>query len=157
MEFILLMETLLSRLPSDLIARILPYTDSLQPAPLLQDIVHYVTTRTTLLKLYHQYWKVEWNQWEDEANNTDDMDWLINDIVAYANDHRATMYGYTPRMHEIVMRQVGMQDTEKVDRALRHLDTLPVRTQINVMLGLLTPLEREEVVMEFDRMYGGHS
>ena len=84
------MTELIRRLPLDVVRLIIPYTYEVQDKSLLNDIVNYKECRTKLLDLYNQFWIIE-NQMTDPE---EDKNWLINDIFAYANNYKATMFGY---------------------------------------------------------------
>lgn len=150
------MKHFIDRLPIDIVLQIIPYTYTLQNKNLLHDIVNYIETKKTLLKLYHCYW-MENNQ-EDEDKN-----WLINDIFAYANDYNATMYGYVDKFYCIFERHICLQNQnknqnksqtqskEKIEKYVHNLEKESVETQINIFLGLLNLKERNDLIMAAPR------
>lgn len=127
---------LFTKLPMDLRLRILPYTYQVQPSRLLQDIESYKQTKDTLLRVYHSYW------------NSEDRDWLINDMFAYANHYKATMYGYVDHFYYIFKRKPHLQTMEAIDRYVNHLQEKDVKTQINIVIGLFTVYERTDLVID---------
>ena len=58
-----------------------------------------------LMKIYHHYWIIE-AQMQDPK---EDINWLINDIIAYANNDIATMYGYNDHFYNIFNRMVMLR------------------------------------------------
>jgi len=124
------------RLPKDLQLRILPYTYRVQPPSLLRDIESYKETKDKLLVVYHDYW------------NSEDRDWLINDMFAYANHYKATMYGYVDHFYSIFKRIPKLQTMDAIDRYVNHLEEKDVKTQINIVLGLFTVYERTDLVID---------
>jgi hypothetical protein len=124
------------KLPRDLRLRILPYTYRVQYPLLLRDIENYKETKDTLLKIYHSYW------------NSEDRDWLINDIFAHANHYKATMYGYVNHFYSIFMRNRRLQTIDSIHRYVDKLGEKDVKTQINIVLGLFNVYERMALVLD---------
>ena len=142
------MKDFIQRLPMDIILQIIPYTYNLQNKDLLNDIVHYKETRTLLFSLYHKYWIIDGQQIEPE-----DKYWLINDIHAYANNYKATMYGYIDKFYDIFKRNISLQTKtmDTIDKYVKLSEEKNINTQINIFLGLLTIHERNELVIAFYR------
>ena len=139
------MKNFIQRLPTDIILRIIPYTYNVQNKDLLKDIIHYKETRALLLELYHNYWIVE-AQMQDQE---EDINWLINDIIAYANNDNATMFGYVDNYYNIFKRNIFLKTIETIDKYRNKLERKKVNTQINIFLGLLTICERNDLVTIF--------
>ena len=139
------MKNFIQRLPTDIILRIIPYTYNIQNKDLLKDIIHYKESRTLLLELYHNYWIVE-AQMQDQE---EDINWLINDIIAYANNDNATMFGYVDNYYTIFKRNIFLKTIETIDKYRNKLEGKKVKTQINIFLGLLTIYERNDLVTIF--------
>ena len=141
------MKDFIERLPMDIILQIIPYTYNLQNKELLNDIIHYKESRTLLLKIYHHYWIIE-AQMQDPK---EDINWLINDIIAYANNDIATMYGYNNHFYNIFKRNAFLKTKtiEKIDKYINKLNKKKVNTQINIFLGLFTIRERNDLITEF--------
>jgi hypothetical protein len=139
------MKNFIDRLPLDIVLQIIPYTYNLQDKNLLNDIVNYKKTQTLLLQLYHKYWIID----IQSENPEQDKNWLINDIISYANDYNATMYGYVDKFYNIFKRNIYLQTNESIDKYINILEKKNVKTQINIFLGLLTSNERNDLVNAF--------
>jgi hypothetical protein len=139
------MKDFIERLPMDIILQIIPYTYNLQNKDLLNDIIHYKESRTLLFELYHNYWIIEAQMLDPE----EDINWLINDIVAYANNYKATMFGYVDNFYNIFKRNICLQTIDNIDKYVNKLEEKKVKTQINIFLGLLTINERNDLISEF--------
>jgi len=137
------MKNFFQKLPLDIVLRIIPYTYNVQNKNLLDDIVNYKESKTTLFELYHNNWI--WITGYTE-NHEEDKNWLINDIFAYANNYEATMYGYIPKFYNIFKRNTLLQSEEDIDTYVYNLEKKEVSTQINIFLGLLTPNERIGII-----------
>lgn len=125
-------------LPVDIIMRIIPYTYQLQNKILLDDIVNYTETRTAMLDKYYNFWCVDMeSRFPDE-----DKHWLINDILSYVNNYNAIVYGYVDKFNNIFRRNLYMRSC--VEMYVYQLQDKSVMTQINILLGLLTPEERKD-------------
>jgi hypothetical protein len=135
---------IINRLPIDIVMHIIPYTYNLQSSRLLFDIVNYKEKKATLHKLYYNFWIIIQQDVEPEDKN-----WLINDIFLYANDNKASMYGYVDNFYNIFKRCISLKTKEEIDKYVYHLEKKDVNTQINIFLGLLTPEERLDVVTLF--------
>jgi hypothetical protein len=135
------MKDLISKLPIDIVLLIIPYTYNLQPKPLLNDIVNYTQTKTALFELYHKCWIVE-----RECPDPEDKNWLINDIFAYSNNYKPTMYGYVDKFYNIFKRNNYLQTKDKIDKYVNDMENKNVVTQINIFLGLLTVQERNDII-----------
>ena len=135
------MNIFINKLPDDVINCIIPYTYELQTPNLLRDIENYKKTKDKITKLYYNYWIIFIEDTEPE-----DKYWLINDIIAYANNYKATMYGYIDVFYSIFQRNLKLQSYEDVNNFLDILETKNVDTQINIIWGLLTPKERNDII-----------
>jgi hypothetical protein len=132
------------RLPIEIIARIISYSYKVQDKILLNDIKNFVESRKTLFTLYYKYW-IEYEI--GYAEDSDDICWLINDLSAYSNDYKATMYGYIDKHYNIFKRYLYLKTNSDVDKFNRILNRKSVRTQINVFLALFTEKERNDVIL----------
>ena len=139
------MKDFIQRLPIDIILYIIPYTYNLQNKNLLNDIRNYTETRSLLMKLYYEYWIIDAESQDPE----EDTNWLINDIMLYANNDKATMYGYVDNFYNIFKRNVYLQTNDIIDKYIINLYKKTAKTQINIMLGLLTINERNDVIINF--------
>jgi hypothetical protein len=135
------MNHLIKKLPLDIILRIIPYTYSLQSKTLLEDIVDFHQSKNILMNYYYAYWlRIE----PDEYQN-----WLLNDLVRYANNYFPTMHGYTNKFYSIFRRNNFLQTTDKVNQYIYKIEQKEVSAQINIYLGLFTPMEREDKINIF--------
>ncbi len=138
------MKDFIDRLPLDIVLQIIPYTYNLQDKNLLNDIINYKETRSLLLELYYKYWIID-----IQTENEQDKYWLINDIIGYANNDKATMYGYVDKFYNIFKRNIYLQTNESIDKYINILEKKNVKTQINIFLGLLTINERNDIIQDF--------
>jgi hypothetical protein len=141
------MKDFIDRLPLDIVLQIIPYTYNLQDKNLLNDIINYKETRSLLLELYYKYWIIDIQSQVPE----EDKNWLINDIIAYANNDKATMYGYVDNFYNIFKRNISLRTNESIDKYIIHLYKKSAKTKINIFLGLLTIDERNDVIQQFYR------
>ena len=130
----------IQRLPKNIRMRIIPYTYQVQPKNLLRDIESYKETHDALFHLYHHYW--------NDTQPGQEKHWLINDIFAYANHYKATLYGYVDHFYFVFKRNVRLQTMDAIHRYVRKLEEKNVDSQIHVMLGLFTVYERTDLVMD---------
>jgi hypothetical protein len=145
------MEILMNKLPQDVVSYIIPYTYKLQNRLLLDDIVSYTNAKTELLQLYYKFWHTELQiEYPNESIN-----WLINDIYAYANSYNAIMYGYIPEFYNIIRRNrfLSEKTEEELLVYINNLKTKSVMTQIGIFLGLFTSSERNDLINEFRSTY----
>lgn len=142
------MDELIHRLPDDIILRIIPYTYNVQNTNLLEDIQDYNQTKQILLEIYYQFWII----YMRSQNFEEYKDWLINDIFAYLNDYKPTMYGYVDHFYDIFKRNKLLQTNMKIQKYVYNLEKKQVVSQINVFLGLLTINERKELIDNFSRL-----
>jgi len=126
------LENSLARMPREIIDKIIFYTHSCQPQCLIEDIKHINMVKQDLTIMYRNYWDYEYN------------DWLINDIISYANNYNATMYGYVDKFYNIFLRHICLENILQVDQYIIYLGRKEVMSQINIFLGLLTIEERNE-------------
>ena len=137
------MKDFIHRLPLDIFLQIIPYTYNVQKKDLLNDIVNYKETKSLLSELYYNYFIV---YAEDEPE--EDRNWLVNDIVGYANNDVATMYGYVDKFYTIFKRNIFLQTEEAIDNYVKTLDEGNVDREINIFLGLLNVNERNDFVID---------
>jgi len=131
----------IQKLPTELVKHILSYSYSPQPRYLLNDITTYLEQRDTLYKMYYKMWIQDWGEPEPE-----DKAWLANDIIRYINDYEATFFSYTDKFFEIFFRNPMLKNDVSVLKYFKSLDRYYIETQVNILLGLLLPLEREILI-----------
>lgn len=139
------MNKFISRLPTDIVLRIIPYTYNIQNKNLLMDITNYTATKKILYTLYHDLWIMI----RQSTDPNEDRDWLMNDILGYANNDIAIMYGYNDHFYNIFKRNRHLQSNEEIDRYVNNLRKKEVSVQINIFLGLFTIKERNDVIISF--------
>ena len=131
---------LLLRLPEELHGRILSYTYCPQSETLCEDIRSFVDTKQGLLQKYHHYWIVRLGM-----SYPTDRYWIFNDLFYYANHYNQSFFGYSDLFYQVFQRGYGLDRRETVDRFVRKLGKKPLDTQINVLLGLFTPEQRDDL------------
>lgn len=130
---------IIQRLPMDIILRIIPYTYNVQNKELLNDIIHFNTTRVFLMELYFSYW-IKYSYLIHE----DDLCWLVNDMLGYMNNHYAIGHVFTPKLLGIYYRNPFLKTREDVVKYMGCLYKKNIKSQFNLCLGLFNPQEREE-------------
>ena len=138
------MQKYISKLPEHIIDYIIPYTYRLQNKVLLEDIQNYTKTKDRILQLYYDLWI---NYMDDVV--PEDKYWIINDIIAYVNEDRATMCGYVNNFYTVFLRNLSLKTNGDVLNYIENLELLSVNTQINILWGLLLPTEREDIINDF--------
>jgi len=131
------------RLSSDIQHRILSYLSRPQPAYLLDDIHSFVETRQELFQKYHDFWIVRLHMTVPE-----DRRWLLNDFFYYANHYKPTLFGYSTSFYRLFQRGYGLQTHADVDAFVRKLGKKDVTTQLNVVFGLFTPDQRDDLCLQ---------
>jgi len=134
----------MNKLPMDIILQIIPYTYQLQNKNLLDDIIDFTKSKKILLELYHKYWIIDM-QYHDP---NEDKYWLINDIYAYANNYKPSMYGFIDKFYDIFKRNNYLKTNEDIDTYVDNLEKKDVSSRINIFLGLLTIKERNDIIVE---------
>ena len=140
------MKYLIERLPKDIILKIIPYTYHLQNKNLLDDIINYKESKTILFEIYNNCWIIHI---EYPIESQEDKYWLINDLLLYANDNKASMNGYVDNFYNIFKRNIYLQTNEDVDKYVDNFEKKHILTQINIFLGLLTVEERQDFISKF--------
>ena len=144
---------LVQRLPKEIIYIIISYTYKFQDKQMLEDIKNFIETRKTILTLYRTFWIDTWNEFELEDKN-----WLVNDLHAYANNYKASMYGYVDNFYNIFKRNflLKQKTDEELDNSIRIIERTPVNRQINFFLGLFFPKERNDVIIFITNIINTH-
>ena len=139
-----MLKGVMNKLPRDIVLRIIPYTYQLQNKRLLDDIINYKEAKTFLLDLYYKYWIIDFQSVDPDEHKY----WLINDIYAYANNYKASMFGYVNNFYGIFKRNRYLKTNEDIDTYVSNLEKKDVSSQINVFLGLLTIEERNDIILK---------
>lgn len=130
---------ILSRLPEEIQGRIMSYTYQPQPEFLLEDIQSFVDCKKELLQKYYDFWILQLHMSVPEERR-----WLINDFFYYANQYKPTMFGYSDTFYQLFQQAYGIYTQAEVEAFVRKLGKKEVDTQINVVLGLLRPDQRDD-------------
>jgi len=131
---------IITKLPEDIINLIIPYTYSVQSKELNDDIQTYFSKKKIITRIYSRWW---FDSYEENA----DKNWLYNDLLAFANDYNATMFGFTESFYNIFSRNIMLKNEQKkVISYIVHLENEKVEKQINICWGLFTPEEREKFI-----------
>jgi len=131
---------IIQKLPLDIVNYIILYTYNLQSKNLLVDIVNFNDSKAKLMELYYNFWIIKVQSLDPE----EDKGWLINDLFSYANNDKATMYGYVDNFYQIFKRNIFLQSKDDIDKFINNLEKKKLITQINIFLGLFTIKERKE-------------
>jgi hypothetical protein len=140
---------LIQRLPKEIREKIISYTYQGQDKQMLEDIRNFIETRKTIFTLYRTFWINTWDEIEPEDKN-----WLINDLHAYANNYKASMYGYVDNFYNILKRNYLLKRKidEDIDNSILILEKKNVHSQINIFLGLFFPKERNDMIIFITNM-----
>jgi hypothetical protein len=131
---------IIKKLPKDIINLIIPYTYSVQSKELIVDIQTYFSKKKIITRIYSRFW---FNPYEEN----EDKNWLHNDLIAFANDYNATMFGFKERFYNIFSRNIMLKnDQNKVISYIVNLENEKVEKRINIFWGLFKPEEREEII-----------
>jgi len=129
------------RVPLEIIHIILLYLRQPQPANLLADISSFSKTRTTVTNKYYRKWIIEWQSKEGE-----DINWLENDLILYANEYAPTGVSMQPKFKEIINRLYNVKNRMNIFNNYAHSKNLTPKTRANILWGLFTPVERDEFI-----------
>lgn len=141
--------------PIDLINYILKYVYNPLPEKILRDITNFTMTKNFILNHYFNIFLVEFGY-----SHTEYIDWAVNDIYGFMNNHVASMYGYVPQFYKIMLRNPFIHPfkrnkyfknnilldnsdyTYKVFMYVDRLNQLLPPQNFNILWGLLKPKER---------------
>ena len=137
---------IIRRLPDDIVRYILPFTYSYQTPELIEDIRSFYSHRKTVREWYYYKWLNYLYR-----SPSEDVDWMANDIIIYANQDQPTMHGYHDFFYHICSRFFSLDSQEKQHRfiyAIIQNGVKPMRC-FNVIWGLLLPEERNIFIRHF--------
>lgn len=138
-----LVQSINNILPIEIIYIILKYMQQPQGPALLADISSFLNTMTYISNVYYNKWIIAFEQ----PLGTD-TDWLENDIVRYANNYVPTMLGIQPKFKEILLRFSNINKAKHLNLYTFMSNThISSKIKINMLWGLLTPVEREEFIL----------
>ena len=130
------------RLPIEIIHIILKYLRQPQDAKLLADILHFSKTMTFITNNYYRRWVVIRQSKEGE-----DINWLENDIILYANKYVPTCVGIHPGFKEIISRFCNIKRASQFNfQKFVNSNKLSPKTRVNILWGLFTIEERDEFI-----------
>jgi hypothetical protein len=132
-----------TRLPIEIIYIILLYLRQPQDAKLLKDISHFSKTMTMITNIYYDRWIIKNNSVKDE-----DINWLENDLILYANEYAPTGIGMLPKFKEILSRFCNIKKikTRHIFYKYAYSNKLSAKTRLNILWGLFTIEERDEFI-----------
>lgn len=138
-----MLSSIFSRLPTEIINHIIPYTYNVQNKKLLNDIQNYVITNMMIRELYYDNWKLIMEELPPKSEN-----WLISDLFKYANNYIPTAMNYVDKFYNIFYRNIKLKTEEDVDKYVKYIETMSVCRQINIFWALLTMNERKEFILQ---------
>ena len=128
---------IIQKLPYSIQNHILSYTYNIQPKILLDDIKSYFSTKCIIHSFYYDTFS-----WSFHLEEHADLNWLENDIIAYSNMYKATIY--VESFYELFYRHFTFHK-----KPIQHMDLFMDRllekspaTTINIMWGLYKVCER---------------
>ena len=130
------------RLPIEIIHIILRYLQQPQSSILLADISSFSKTMATITNKYYEKWIIEWQSEKDQ-----DINWLENDLILYANEYAPTGIGMQPKFKEILSRFCNVKKASQyIFNNYAYSNNLTPKTRANILWGLFTPVERNEFI-----------
>jgi hypothetical protein len=131
-----------TRLPIEIIYIILIYLREPQSDILLKDISHFSKTMPIITNIYYDKWIVQQQYKEGE-----DINWLENDLILYANEYTPTLIGMQPKFKEILSRFCNVTKIKGINfHNYAYSNKLSAKTRANILWGLFTPVERDEFI-----------
>jgi hypothetical protein len=139
-----LVQSINNKLPIELIHIILKYMEQPQPPLLVADILSFIKTRAYVCNAYYNKWIIGL-----DSSFGEDIDWLENDIIRYANNYVPTMIDIQPKFRNILHRFCKFIKVEhlSVHTFIKKNNNIYSKTKINMLWGLLTPTERGEFIL----------
>jgi len=131
-----------TRLPIEIIYIVLIYLREPQSAILLKDIFHFSKTMPIITNIYYDRWIVQ-QQFEEG----EDINWLENDLILYANEYAPTLIGIQHKFKQILSRFSNVKKASKFNfHEYVNSNKLSAKTRANILWGLFTPVERDEFI-----------
>lgn len=132
------------KLPIEIIHIILKYMEQPQEPALLEDISSFCKTRAYVCNAYYNKWIIG-----PSGPLGEDMDWLENDIIRYANNYVPTMLGIQPKFKEILLRFCKFIKVEHLNlqKFINNNKNISSKTKVNLMWGLFTSAERDKFIL----------
>ena len=130
------------KIPMEIIYMILKYLRQPQSSILLADISHFSKTMATITNIFYNNWIVKLQSKEGE-----DINWLENDLILYANEYAPTFVGMQPKFKEILSRFGNISKAKNINfNKYACSNKLSPKTRANILWGLFTPVERDEFI-----------
>jgi hypothetical protein len=131
-----------TRLPIEIIYIILIYLRQPQDPKLLADISHFSKTMTIITNNYYKQWIVI-----RESMRGEDINWLENDLILYANQYAPTNIGLQSKFKEILSRFCNVTKVKAINFHIWACSNkLSPKTRLNILWGLFTIEERGEFI-----------
>jgi hypothetical protein len=133
----------IQQLPPEIIRMIIPYSYSPQPKVLIHDLHSYFESKKTICEMFYLRY-VDILTHETHA----DMNWLVNDILCFMNNHRASYHKYCDQLYDICSRNYMLRnaDTHTIRKIVNNSYNKNIHFQFRVYWGLLLPEEREQFI-----------
>ena len=131
-----------TRLPIEIIYMILKYLHQPQHPKLLKDISHFYKTMTIITDNHYKKWIVV-----RESMKGEDINWLENDVILYANQYAPTCLGIQSKFKEIIGRFCNVKKASEFtfEKYIKS-NKLSPKTRLNILWGLFTIEERDEFI-----------
>jgi hypothetical protein len=130
------------RIPMEIIYIILKYLRQPQSSILLKDITSFFSTMATITNIYYNKWIIE-----RQSGKEEDINWLENDLILYANEYAPTGVGMQPKFKEILSRFCNIGKAKNINfHNYAYSNKLSAKTRANMLWGLFTPVERDEFI-----------
>lgn len=134
-------------LPIEIIYIILVYLREPQDTKLLEDILHFSKTICDITNKYFEKWIIERQSEKDE-----DINWLENDLILYANENAPIGYidvSLKPKFKEIINRLYTVKNVRNRMNIFYNYafsNKISPKTKVNILWGLFRPEERDEFI-----------
>jgi hypothetical protein len=95
-----------------------------------------------ITNIYYDKWIIKNNSIKDE-----DINWLENDLILYANEYAPTFVGMQPKFKEILSRFCNVKKASQyIFNKYAYSNKLSPKTRANILWGLFTIKERDEFI-----------
>lgn len=131
-------------LPIEIIHIILVYLQQPQDAKLLEDILHFSKTICDITNKYFEKWIIE-----RQSNENEDINWLENDLILYANENASTGVSLKPKFKEIINRLCTVKNVKNRMNIFYNYafsNKISPKSKVNILWGLFTIAERAEFI-----------
>ena len=132
-------------IPIEIIRIILKYLEQPQDPILLADISCFSKTMSIITNIYYDKWIVK-----KQLKEGEDINWLENHLILYANEDTPTGLGMQPKFKEILGRFCNLEKIININfYNYAYSNKLTAKTRANMLWGLFTPVERDEFIQSF--------